>query len=108
MGIEMGAKIAVFPVDDLTRDHLTALCIGPGSYTEAWADPDAEYWKELDYDLDAVEPVVAAPHTVDNVKPTSTMAGITIHIIKTTISKICKPSVANMDTTRFLAKFTEL
>ena len=78
MGIEMGAKIAVFPVDDLTRDHLSSLCIDPSAYEETWADPDAEYWKELVYDLGSIEPVIAAPHTVDNVKPVGTLAGILI------------------------------
>jgi len=79
MGIEMGAKIAVFPVDDLTRKHFSSLCINPSTYEETWADEDAVYWKELDYDLNAIEPVIAAPHTVDNVKPVTELAGTKIH-----------------------------
>lgn len=78
MGIEMGAKIAVFPVDDLTRQHLSSLCISPSAYKEVWADSDAAYWKELEYDLDSIEPMVAAPHTVDNVKSVTKLAGIPI------------------------------
>ena len=79
MGIEMGAKIAVFPVDDLTREHLRNLCIDPTAYQTTWADQDASYWKELEYDLGTIGPMVAAPHTVDNVRPVEKMNGIVIH-----------------------------
>jgi homoaconitate hydratase family protein len=76
MGIEMGGKIAVFPVDDLTRDHLRTA--GVAEWDEIWADPDATYGRELTYDLGEIEPVVACPHTVDNVKPVREIAGLEI------------------------------
>ena len=78
MGIEMGAKIAAFPVDEVTRDYLSAIGIAPDRYEEIWADPDAEYVRELNYDLAAVVPVIACPHKVDNVKPVSEIAGLEI------------------------------
>ncbi len=71
MGIEMGAKIAVFPVDEITRKYLKERNIDPNQYEEIWADPNVGYWKELEYDLSTIVPVIAAPHTVDNVKPMS-------------------------------------
>jgi homoaconitate hydratase family protein len=78
MGIEMGAKLAVFPVDDLTRAYLAGHA--PGQACEpVWADADARYSRRLAYDLSALEPLVAKPHTVDNVAPVSAVAGIKIH-----------------------------
>jgi homoaconitase/3-isopropylmalate dehydratase large subunit len=43
-----------------------------------WADPDAEYARELVYDMASIEPVVALPHKVDNVKPVSEVEGLSI------------------------------
>ena len=41
-------------------------------------DDDAKYIEELSYDMAQIKPVVALPHTVDNVKPISEVAGIEI------------------------------
>lgn len=76
MGVEMGAKIAVFPVDKATRRYFEEIGIGEERYEPVWADADARYARELKYDLGALEPVVALPHTVDNVKTVREMAGI--------------------------------
>jgi homoaconitate hydratase family protein len=67
MGIEMGAKIAVFPADGRTRDFF----IGRGPCCEGalWSDVDAPFCRTIDYDLSSIVPVVARPHTVDNVLP---------------------------------------
>jgi homoaconitate hydratase family protein len=75
MGVEMGAKIAVFPVDERTVEYLFSAGVKRDQYQALWADPDAEYARELTYDLAELEPVVAAPHTVDNVFPVSKFAG---------------------------------
>lgn len=78
MGIEMGAKIAVFPVDAATEAYLAEHA--PGAEWEAvWADAGAAYGRELCYDLSSLEPVVARPHTVDNVAPVSAVAGLPVH-----------------------------
>jgi len=79
MGVEMGAKIAVFEVDALTRDYLTSIGVNESEYKAVWADPDAKYIRELTYDLTKIEPVVAAPHKVDNVKPVSELEGLEIN-----------------------------
>jgi 3-isopropylmalate/(R)-2-methylmalate dehydratase large subunit len=76
MGVEMGAKIAVFQVDDLTRKYLTSIGVNESEYEAVWADPDANYIRELTYDLSTIEPVVAAPHKVDNVKKVSELEGV--------------------------------
>ncbi len=75
MGIEMGAKVAAFPVDEITRAFLEGIGADPDSYQPLWADDDATYILRLDYDLADIVPVVACPHTVDNVKPVSDLAG---------------------------------
>lgn len=79
MGVEMGAKNAVFPVDEYTRGYLRALGIAREEWQEVWADPDAVYRTALEFDLGAIEPVVAAPHQVDNVQPVRAVAGLEVH-----------------------------
>ncbi|MEI8202074.1 MAG: aconitase/3-isopropylmalate dehydratase large subunit family protein [Bacteroidota bacterium] len=70
---EMGAKNAVFPMDEVLADFL-------GEKTEGiWADEDAVYLKEIIIDLNEVFPVVSAPHHVDNVKAVSEVQGTKIH-----------------------------
>ena len=78
MGIEMGAKVAVFPVDKIAEDYLDSVGIKKDSYEKIWADPDAKYVKELCYDLSQLEPVVAKPHTMDNLAKVSEVEGIEI------------------------------
>jgi homoaconitate hydratase family protein len=68
MGVEMGAKNAVFPVDEITREYLKQAG-APEGWKAVWADPDAEYVRTLTYDLSSIVPVVARPHAVDNVAP---------------------------------------
>jgi len=79
MGVEMGAKIAVFPVDELTRAALAEAGVDESSWEEAWADEDASYLSEVHLDLAQVVPVLAMPHTVDNVVPVSEQLGLEIH-----------------------------
>lgn len=78
MGVEMGAKNAVFPADDLTRAYLDKA--GASDRWEAvWADADAAYAGTLTYDLTEIVPVVAKPHTVDNVVPAAELKDVAIN-----------------------------
>ena len=79
MGVEMGAKVAVFPVDYRTTEYLSSLSVKPETYNPVWADNEASYIQTLTYDMAGVEPVVATPHTVDNVKPVTDVNGLKIH-----------------------------
>lgn len=79
MGVEMGAKNAMFPVDAVTTQYLTSLGVSPTQYTPVHPDADASYEKELTFDLSEIEPVVSVPHGVDNVKPVAQVAGLEIH-----------------------------
>ncbi len=78
MGVEMGAKIAVFPVDEKTRDFLQSCGGEADQVTPVWADPDASYIRILSYTLDDITPVVAMSHTVDNVKPVGDVEGLAL------------------------------
>ncbi len=78
MGIEMGAKIAVFPFDAVTEKYLAAAGVPRTAYEPVWADADAEYKSEHSYNLAAIEPMIALPHKVDNVKRVKDAAGIEI------------------------------
>ncbi len=78
MGIEMGAKAAVFQVDALTVEYLKSAGVPPGGYEAVWADPDAKYAMTRQYDLSSLGPVVAKPHTVDNMAKVEEVEGTPI------------------------------
>ena len=67
---EMGAKNAVFPADEVLAKHL-----GTNNLNSLWADDDAKYDKEIEIDLGEIFPVVAAPHSPENVKAISEVQG---------------------------------
>jgi homoaconitase/3-isopropylmalate dehydratase large subunit len=52
--------------------------IEPSSYEAVWADPEATYAQEMMYDLSAIEPQIACPHTVDNVKPARELSDVEV------------------------------
>jgi homoaconitate hydratase family protein len=78
MGVEMGAKNAVFPVDSVTEAYLEHAG-ARGGWQSLWADPDASYVGSLKYDLSSIVPVVAKPHTVDNVVAARDLDGLAIN-----------------------------
>jgi 3-isopropylmalate/(R)-2-methylmalate dehydratase large subunit len=74
MAVEAGAKVGIFPSDDVTRRFLTVG--GRGSkYRALRPDTDANYEREIIINASELEPMVAVPHTVDNVTPASMLAG---------------------------------
>ncbi len=77
MGAETGATTSVFPADEITRSFLAAQGRDE-DYTELCADADAEYDKTIDIDLTQVVPLAACPHSPDNVKPVSELAGMPV------------------------------
>ena len=77
MTAEMGAKNGYMLPDDKTRAWLAAR--GVTEFEPVLSDPDTVYARVLEYDVTALEPQVAAPHTVDNVHPVSEVAGKPIH-----------------------------
>ncbi len=79
MGVEMGAKNAVFPLDDVTTEHLDTAGVSCKQYESVWAEPDAEYSASFEFDLSEVQPSIATPHKVDNLRPVSDLAGMEFH-----------------------------
>lgn len=73
MSAEMGAKNGYFAPDDKALKWLEGRARQP--FTALSSDPDARYESVLAVDLGALEPQVACPHTVDNVKPVAAVAG---------------------------------
>ena len=78
MGVEMGAKNSVFFVDKITEQYLNSIGILKNQFAAVNPDKNACYYEELNYDLEKIEPVVAIPHTVDNIKPVSEVEGLKI------------------------------
>jgi homoaconitate hydratase family protein len=78
LGIEMGAKNAVCRPDQKVLDFIKGR-EKSDDWEVLWADPDAVYAREYEYDLGSVEPGVAKPHTVDNYAPIGEVKGTVIH-----------------------------
>ncbi|MGC9514197.1 3-isopropylmalate dehydratase large subunit [Methanocrinis sp.] len=72
MGVEMGAKAAIVPPDEVTENFLRGRARKPGQ--PVLSDPDS-YDSEMEFDVSELEPMVAAPFRVDNVRPVSEFAG---------------------------------
>jgi len=66
MVVEAGAKVGVFPADEVTRVYLTKQGRGD-HYQPISPDADAVYEQTINIDLAELEPTVAKPHTVDNI-----------------------------------------
>ncbi|MCS3923315.1 3-isopropylmalate dehydratase large subunit [Methanosalsum natronophilum] len=74
MAVEAGAKTGLIEADDVTKQYLEELGRGD-EFRYIQADEDAEYEKVFDIDASKLEPVISAPHTVDNVKSLNELMG---------------------------------
>lgn len=67
MGAELGATTSIFPSDERTKEFFIAQ-----NRLEDWkelsADEDASYDEIIEINLEELEPMVAAPHSPDNIK----------------------------------------
>jgi 3-isopropylmalate/(R)-2-methylmalate dehydratase large subunit len=77
MAVEAGAKVGLFPTDKVTRDYLNHQKRSD-HYQTLSADGDASYEKTINVNLAGLEPMVARPHTVDNVAPARELKGTRI------------------------------
>jgi homoaconitate hydratase family protein len=77
MAAEMGAKNGYFEADDKTLEWLRARA--KADYEIVMSDPDATYEAVLKYDISTIEPQIACPHAVDNVKPVTAVEGKPFH-----------------------------
>ena len=78
MGAELGATTSIFPADETTRAFLAAE-EREADFTPIYPDEDAVYDAEYTVDLSALRPLAACPHSPDNVKPVSELAGMPIN-----------------------------
>ena len=69
MGVELGAKFAIFEADEKTDEFLKGRVNRP--YQHVSADPDAVYAEQYTLDVTDLEPQVACPHDPGNVHPAS-------------------------------------
>lgn len=87
MGTELGATTSIFPSDDVTRAFLAAEGRA-ADFTPLQSDPDAHYDRVIDIDLDKLQPMIACPHSPDNVVPVAALAG-------TKVDQVCIGSCTN-------------
>lgn len=87
MGAELGASTSIFPSDEITREFLKAQG-REKDFTPLSSDKDAVYDEVIDIDLSALKPMVACPHSPDNVKSV-------IEIGKLKIDQVCIGSCTN-------------
>lgn len=74
MAAEMGAKAGYVEPDDKTMEFLRGRA--RKNFEIVKSDPDSEYEKVLEFDISELTPQIAAPHTVDNVKPIAELEGL--------------------------------
>lgn len=68
MGAELGATTSIFPSDERSLEYLKSQG-READYKELKADDDASYDEVIDINLEDIEPLVAQPHSPDNVRP---------------------------------------
>lgn len=87
MGAELGATTSIFPSDENTKKFLKA----QGrlkDWIELRADHDANYSETIELNLSEIEPLVARPHSPDNVIPARELRG-------TKVNQVCIGSCTN-------------
>ena len=77
MGAELGATTSIFPSDENTRAFLKAQG-REEDYVPLSSDPDAVYDKIIDIDLSALKPMIACPHSPDNVVAVDTLSAVKV------------------------------
>ena len=95
MGAELGATTSIFPSDELTLEFLK-LQGREEAYKPLSADEGCIYDEEYTLNLAEIEPLAACPHSPDNVKPISELAG-------KKINQVCIGSCTNSSITDLLA-----
>ncbi len=77
MGTELGVTTSIFPSDEVTRAFLAAQG-READFSPVFADADAVYDRIIDIDLSTLEPMIACPHSPDNVVKVSTLSDVKV------------------------------
>jgi len=113
MGAELGATTSVFPSDENTLKFLIAQG-REHQWIELEADEDAVYSEIIELDLSEIEPMIAQPHSPDNVVAVKDIKGIKVdqvcigsctnssYKIMKTVASILKDKVVHEDVTLFI------
>ena len=78
MGAELGATTSIFPSDDVVQKFLKAQGREEDFYL-IQPDEDAVYDEEMEINLSLLEPMVACPHSPDDVVPVSELKNIKVN-----------------------------
>jgi 3-isopropylmalate/(R)-2-methylmalate dehydratase large subunit len=76
MAVEMGAKAGLIEPDQKTSDYVKSRT--EKAFCPIKSDSDSVYEKVEEVDVSELEPQIAVPHSVDNVKPVSEVSGVKI------------------------------
>ncbi|MBE7001901.1 MAG: aconitate hydratase [Ruminococcaceae bacterium] len=87
MGTELGATTSIFPSDETTRAFLKAQG-READYIPLSSDEDAVYDRIIPIDLSSLKPMIACPHSPDNVVSVESIAG-------TKVDQVCIGSCTN-------------
>ena len=87
MGAELGATTSIFPSDEVTREFLKAEG-READFTPLASDADAVYDKVIDINLSELKPLIACPHSPDNVVTVEGLKG-------TKVDQVCIGSCTN-------------
>jgi 3-isopropylmalate/(R)-2-methylmalate dehydratase large subunit len=71
MAVEAGAKVGIIAPDSITEEYVRSRAKRPYKFYSS--DPDAAYEAVYEWDLSNLEPVVALPHSPQNVKQVTEM-----------------------------------
>ena len=77
MGTELGATTSIFPSDEITKAFLEAQGRGD-AYVPLASDHDAEYDRIIDINLSELKPLLACPHSPDNIKSAEELKGVKV------------------------------
>ena len=81
MAVEAGATSGIVPPDDETMRYLKEVAGVQETVANFVPDSDAVYDQVIEIDASELEPQIACPHTVDNVKPIGEVLGTTVQQI---------------------------
>ncbi len=87
MGTELGATTSIFPSDEITREFLKAQG-REDDYIPLASDEDAVYDKIIDINLNELKPLIACPHSPDNIVTVESLKG-------TKVDQVCIGSCTN-------------
>jgi 3-isopropylmalate/(R)-2-methylmalate dehydratase large subunit len=94
---EAGAKAGLVAPDGQTKAYLKEHG-RPGAFKAIQADRDARYEDTIRIDASALEPLIAFPHTVDNIKPISHPDVRRVKVDQVFIGTCCNGMIGDMRT----------